>query len=436
MSAFELGTGSNLMGAIMVRLDYIYHQFLDASIGEKEILVWREKKAPIDRLPQIFWAEGSGWAEANVWGEMRAASGEVDAQTVDKLMKHLARYAYFLETHSVDWRHFPVRKSERVLAKFRKYLIDAISQGILTNSTASNRMNAVIQFYRFANAYNLVQPEAPMWAERLTVIPFHDAAGFKRTLVRLSTDLKIPNRNREGARLEDGLLPLSPDHMTKLLTYTAEHALAEVHHMLNIGFFSGARAGTVTTLTVSCLQTAREDPMAPGIYLIPVGPPTKVATKFSISGSLRIPKTVLDDLVGYAFSTRRLKREAKARSDDKNRLFLTRNGRPYSVGTLNRLVWEMRMKAVSDGLKFLRHFKFHQSRATFGTWLTKLLLENKVPVTTAISFVKECMFHLDERTTMGYITFQENTEAKQQAAAAFNMAFTGLQNRNWDLADA
>lgn len=421
----------------MVRLDYIHHEFLDASIGEQGELVWKKRrKTPIDRLPQIFWANGRAWAEANVWAETRAASGEVDIQTIEKLMKHLARYAHYLEVQGVDWRHFPVRKSERVLAKFRKHLMDAVDDGVLANSTASNRMNAVIQFYRFADSHNLVQPEAPMWTDRLAVIPFHDAAGFKRTIVRLSTDLRIPNRGREGTQLEDGLLPLIPGHMTQLLAYTAERASEELYRMLSIGFFTGARAGTVTTFTVTCLQTAREDPMTPGVYLVPVGPPTEITTKFSVSGSLRIPKDVLDDLNRYAFSTRRLKREAKARPEDKNRLFLTRNGRPYTVGTLNRLVWEMRTRAVSDGLKFLRRFRFHQSRATFGTWLTKLLLDNKVPVTAAISFVKECMFHLHERTTMGYITFLENTEAKQQAAAAFNKAFTGLQNRNWDRADA
>ncbi|AHE28133.1 hypothetical protein BBJ_3226 [Burkholderia pseudomallei NCTC 13178] len=46
------------------------------------------------------------------------------------------------------------------------------------------------------------------------------------------------------------------------------------------------------------------------------------------------------------------------------------------------------------------------------------------------------MLHKDERDTLRYITFLENTRAKGQFAAAFNDAFTGLRNRNWDNADA
>ena len=259
--------------------------------------------------------------------------------------------------------------------------------------------------------------------------------GFKRTIVRLSSELSIPKRQRIGTVLEDGLLPLRAEHMTELLRYTAEHAVEELHRMLNVGFFSGARIGTIVTLTIASLETAREDPQAPGIYRLAVGPGTKISTKFSVRGEIMVPSAVLKDLKRYASSTRRLRRESKANKSDKDILFLTKSGKAYTVETVNRLVYEMRKKATSFGLNFVSRFKFHQSRATFGTWLMQLLLEadNK---TDAIRTVRDALLHKDEKTTWGYIKFIENSKAKAHFASEFNAAFTGLSNRDWNLLDA
>jgi integrase len=420
----------------MARLEYIHYEFFGASLAANGELAWEKQRSkPIDGLPQIFWGDGRGWQEVNLWALDRAASGQVDAETIKRTMKHLSRYANFLEAGGIDWRHFPVRKEEQVLRKFRKHLIEEVDNGALMSSTATNCMSTVIQFYRFADAHELVGADAPMWTDHVAVIPFYDAAGFKRTMVRLSSDLKIPNRKRLGTTLEEGLLPLRKEHMGELLAYTARHEIEELHLMLSTGFFTGARVGTVTTLTVTSLETAREDPITPGVYLLPVGPGTGVSTKFSVVGELMVPKTVLDELKAYASSTTRLLREAKAQPCDKNVLFLTRKGQPYTVETVNRLVYEMRKRAVASGLQFMQRFRFHQSRATFGTWLMELLLECGAK-TDAIRLVRDAMLHKDEKTTFGYIKFLENTRAKKQAAVAFNEAFTGLLNRNWNNADA
>jgi integrase len=296
-------------------------------------------------------------------------------------------------------------------------------------------MAAVIQFYRYADANELVGSQVPMWQDRLAVIPLYDSKGFKRTIVRLTSELSIAKRQRIGTVLEDGLLPLRAEHMTALLRYTAEHAVEELHRMLSVGFFTGARVGTIVTLTIASLNTAREDPHTPGIYLLAVGPGTNIATKFSVRGEIMVPAAVLQDLKRYAFSTRRLLREAKANTKDKKALFLTKSGQPYTVETVNRLVYEMRKNPVSVGFYFMSRFKFHQSRATFGTWLMQLLLDAGSK-TDAIRIVRDAMLHKDEKTTLGYIKFLENSRAKAHFASEFNAAFTGLSDRDWSVVNA
>jgi len=418
----------------MARLEYIRYEFFEAELSASAELLWSRagEKEPIDELPQVYWEDGAPWNEANAWALDMAASGELDAETIRRKMKHVCVYANFLEfVVKKDWRHFPIRKDERVLNKFRKQLRDEMEAGVLANSTASNCMNAVIQFHRFAGVHNLVNPSAPLWTDRRVVIPFHDSAGFRRTLLRVSTDLSIPNKERVGVRLEDGLLPLRAQHMSELLAYVKAADTTELFLMLCTGFFTGARIGTVVSLTVTGLETAREDPLLPNIYLLKVGPGTGIDTKFDVRGEMMIPKEVLLDLKRYAGSAERLAREAKAFSGHKNLLFLARSGRPYTVETVNRVVYEMRRRAEKAGLHFMRHFKFHQSRATFGTWLMQIAMDTGTN-TEAIRLVRDAMLHKDERTTWTYITFLENVKGKLRFGAEFNAAFTGVRSRDWN----
>lgn len=419
----------------MARLEFISFTPHCVEVANGELIVKENANASIPNLPQLFWKDGSGWAEVNLWALERLSDDRIDYETVKRTMKHLRTYAEFLDTRKFDWRHFPIRKLEQPLRKFRKWLLEEVDESSIALSTASNCMAAVIQFYRYANANELVGSEVPMWQDRLAVIPLYDSKGFKRTIVRLSSELSISKRQRVGTVLEDGLLPVRAEHMTELLRYTAEHAAEELHRMLSVGFFTGARIGTIVTLTIASLETALEDPHAPGIYRIAVGPGTKISTKFSVKGEIMVPSAVLKELKRYASSTRRLRREAKANKDDKQLLFLNRSGEAYTVEAVNRLVYEMRKKAVSSGLLFMSRFKFHQSRATFGTWLMQLLLStgNK---TDAIGIVRDALLHKDESTTWKYIKFIENSRAKAHFASEFNAAFTGLSNRDWSLVNA
>lgn len=421
----------------MAWLESTFYEFFEHSTNEhNELVVVRSARAPIKDLPQIYWEDGSPWDEANAWSLHRAAPRDVDIQTVKRTMKHVCRYATYLEEEGLDWRHFPLRKDERVLWKFRRTLIQERDEGILEGSTAASCMSAVIMFYRFADVHNLVGAIGPMWENRSVTISINDRAGFKRTIVRTSTDLKIKNVKRvAGVRLEEGLLPLRADDMTSLINYSAMRCTVELHLMLSTGFFTGARVGTVVTLTVSSPYTAREIAEWPGVFHLPVGPGTNVATKSSVKGNILFPRRLLNDLKAFATSTERLKREVKARPEDKNVLFLTRSGRPYSTDKVGSLIRALRKEAIAEGMQFMQRFKFHDSRATFGSNLIGILLDH-LPPSEALGIVKDAMLHKEEKVTFGYIKFRERNTAKEKANAAYHEAFTGRRHVSWDKQDA
>lgn len=384
----------------------------------------------IPKLPQLFWENGSGWTEANYWALYKATDPKTDIETVKALMKHLYAYACFLEEKELDWRHFPLRLADRAIVRFRGHLIGQIDHGSLASSTARARMSAVIQFYRHADANGFVSHESPMWKDRSVVIPYYDTVGFKRALVRATTDLAIPNRSRPGMKLENGLTPLRTEHMERLLGFTSNNGLEELHLMLLTGFFTGARIETITSLSISNLEQALPDPFMKGFFLLRVGPGTGVATKFDVEGNLLLPDFLLSALKAYAYSPRRLLRESKASKAHRSILFLTKYGAPYTQGSIGRLMTNLRRAAVNAGLKFMERFKFHQTRATYGTWLMRLALS----VTTeanAIELVKGAMLHKHESTTFGYIRFIGVSKGKAEAADAFTKVFTGLSSRDW-----
>lgn len=420
----------------MASLEYIdYRPWREVVVGKK--IEWKaDQVAPgIPRLPQIFWVGGEGWAEANHWALEKIINHGSQIETAKGLMKHLHAYACFLEEQSLDWRHFPTRLDQRAVVRFRGDLMKQIERGSITSSTARSRINAVVQFYRHAAHYDFVSSTTPMWRDRTVVIRYHDSIGFKRSLTRITTDLAIPNRAIVGVRLEDGLIPLSDVHMTQLLEFTAGEETTELHLMLTMGFFTGARLGTITTLRIKNLEEAREDPYMKGFFLIRVGPGTGVATKLNVEGDLLVPKALLGELRRYAYSTERLNREARAPEEHRSLLFLTVRGKRYSNNSVTSLMTHLRRKAQRAGLRFTEKFKFHQTRATYGTWLMKLALSVTTPG-AAIEFVKNAMLHKRESTTFLYVRFLENNEGKQEAARAFHEAFTGLSRRTWDQVDA
>lgn len=424
-------------------IQYIPHGIIVADDGA----VRREPDRalrPIKGLPQIFWADGSRWREANLWAFERATNGMTDIKTVRSNFGHLHKYAQWLEDEQMDWRHFPILERDRALIRWRKYLIQQRDRlGMLLPSTASQRMNATIHFYRFAQARGLIGHDTPLWQERQVVHRFFDSVGFERTILRQSTNLAIPNRARHGLKLEDGLTPLTDEQRQSLLAFTGRdgNVSRELDLMLKLGFFSGARLETIACLKRGTLDNAVSDPKEPGLFYLSVGPGHRphVDTKFNVSGQIIVPAALLEELRDYASDVCRLKREALAAREDKELVFLTRYGRRYAdrdsgSGTaVGRAMVDLRRRAAAAGLPFAKHFHFHMTRATFGTSLTSLLLSKEgATERDVLALVSSLMLHKDVSTTLKYIKFVQQSRMKAEVANEYSNAFLGLRTRLGD----
>jgi integrase len=385
------------------------------------------------RIPQIFWSSHMPWQEANLWAYIRAGSGDVELDTIESNMRGLIHYAAFLEAADLTWHTFPALKADRCLVRYRGHLKREIKSERLAPSTASARMRHVILFYRWVQLNGLLQFDGPLWKDIPVHIKYFDPVGFERTMTKITTDISISNRKRHGERLEDGLLPVSIENRNAILRFADENACEELFLFLAIGFFSGIRLGTICDLKIQTLRNAVPDPASPRMFNLAVGPGASpaVRTKFAITGQVWITQELLELLRAYASSPRRLIRESKASFEDRNLLFLTRFGNPYARGGLEKSsainveMSKLRKAAKVAGLRALEHFRFHQSRCTFGTELARIALRVGDNI-SAIQFVRDAMLHKHEATTLKYIKFVERTPIKQAAANAFSEAFMGL----------
>jgi integrase len=380
---------------------------------------------PTPNVPHIFFDDGEPWLAANAYAlnKLDSVIGN-NIKTVASNMSHLKAYACWLEDHGVDWRHFPKKKKDRCLFQYRGFLIKQREVGLLSPSTTSSRMAAIVHFYRWAQVYGWVDRE-PMWEDKTKAIQFFTSVGFSRTMSVISSELSIPNRRRIGTGLEDGLQPLRDENRAELLSFLFENGKVELYLMAMIGFFTGARSETIRTLRLSSLDNAVSDPTIPSMKRITVGPGTAVKTKYDVSGALLFPSELVDQLERYAYSARRLNRQARASDKDRTLLLLTERGNAYSETSFTKLISHLREKLAMAGLDQFREFKFHQTRATFGTQLMRLAMNILPSQVDAIVFVRDAMLHKDEATTWKYVKFIEKEPVKEALSDEFFNLYVG-----------
>lgn len=421
--------------ARLVGIRYTPHTRVGRPGGDSDWLP-SPTRSPIDGLPQLFWSSGQPWREANCWALDAALCSGIALSTVQTNMAAILAYANWLEATETNWWDLPTRKADRCLVRFRGALIISRDSGHLAASTVSHRMRVVVRLYRWLHERHLVRSSGPLWQERSFGIRLSNTFGLERTILGRTTDLAIPNRSGPTEKLEGGLLPVTSEFRDSLLEIAQDRCSEELFLMLKLGFFTGMRLGTISSLDVRTLDNAVRDPAAPKLFRLAVGPAASppVATKFGVTGQIWILEELLVELRAYARSTRRLLREGAADPSSKNLLFLTRFGNPYAQRgvdkspAINVELHRLRQLASAVGLTEASRFRFHQTRCTFATELAHALLALKV-AGNPVAVVKEALLHKNESTSLRYIRFVERSAQKREVANAFTRSFFGTLGR-------
>ena len=417
--------------AVLENIHYQPMAYEPHSANAEHSFVPKLNRKPIDQFPQIFLSDGEPWREANKYAFYRYLDLQKDIKTIHREMSHLTKYADWLEDHGLHWLHFPKRKAERCLFRFRGQLIERRDEGLLAPSTASQVMNSVVAFYRWASVHGYAEQRSKLFDDKNKVISFFDKVGFSRTMSVISSELSIPNRTRTGVRLEDGLTPVNESNVKILMSHLANHRNYELYLMHKVALMTGCRHETVTTLNIDALRKAYPDATFPELMRVKVGPGTGVQTKGDVSGEVYFSVGLINELDDYFASPEAILRRSKAKDALQKTMFLTSRGNRYTNQTFGTLLHRLKSELIEAGYTQFGRFKFHQLRATFGTMLMRSALRAlSDSQASAIEFVRDAMLHKDESTTWKYIKFIEKEPVEEAFLETLWKMFTGSKKES------
>ncbi len=382
----------------------------------------------IGSLPTLFSQDGEFNHQANSYFfYQKAVKGAIDLQPCAQALKD---YYQFLEDRNLQWDVFPPVKRLKPTYLFRSHLLKQVKKGELAHSTASVRMNQVVNYYKWLmhDGYLRVknEKEAPFKMEFVSIkrtdMLAHTAPSF--TVETSDLRIKVP-RDSDSKNIRP-LTPLSQDGLS-ILTSNLPFASEELRLQVLTSIDTGLRIQEIATLTLDALDIAKPLAESEHRYEITVSPHRNgVQTKYSKERTIEISKTLLDELEAYRTSNRRLKRVNKLNAKLDNfeestkelshemvetlefclnhePLFVSEQGNPVSPKSIEARWSELRKK-IKQAHPAFEH-RFHDFRSTYGTYRLNDLLEAGLPVVECMELLMSWMGHKNESTTWKYLRY-------------------------------
>ncbi|MEB3767280.1 site-specific integrase [Acinetobacter sp. MD2] len=370
---------------------------------------------------------------------------QYDFKTFASISNQLVDFQRFLEDEKLDCLKFHKLKQFNAIFKYRTRLIEHVNAGLISVSSASHRINAVVNFYRFLVTEDLVdhQRYGLPFQDVYKYVAVDNEFGARRKMAIKSHDLAIhvPAKAPNSEAIVDGgeLSPLSVESQTVILK-ALQKSSREYQLMFYLALFTGARLQTICTLRIKNL--IGREPDSQGFIRLPVGAGTGIDTKFQKPMTLLIPNWLAQDLKIYINSAQAQQRRRKSSYGDldENYVFLTKLGTPFytSKAEQQELIEKIKAsdsfgtrlklyegEAVRSYLKVVllpeirlidpqfSSFKFHDLRASFGMNLLESQLQHLPEghsAMIAVEYVQARMGHGNISTTLQYLNYKSRLQ--------------------------
>lgn len=388
----------------------------------------------IGSLPTLFSQDGVFNHEANSYLFYQKAIKA--AKDLSPCAQALLAYYQFLEDKELAWDTFPPIKRLKPTYLFRSHLLKQIKNGELAHSTASVRMNQIVNYYKWLmhDGYLKIknEKEAPFKMEFVSVQSTGMLAHISPTFTVETSDLRIKVPKDASSKNIRPLSPLAQESLS-ILTQHLPSASEELRLQVLISIDTGMRIQEVATLSLSALDTATPLAESEHRYELSASPQLNgVQTKYGKARRIEISAELLSVLNEYRTSERRLKRVAKLNSKLDNLfevaitlkheaiealelcerhepLFVSEQGNPVSGKSIEARWTELRTLIKKKHPTFTH--RFHDLRSTYGTYRLNDLLEAKLPVIDCMELLMGWMGHRNEATTWKYLRFLKRKEA-------------------------
>jgi integrase len=388
----------------------------------------------IGSLPTLYSQNGEFVHQANSYiFYQKAVKQAVDVQPCAQALKN---YYQFLEDNNLQWDVFPPVQRLKPTYLFRSHLLKLIKKGELAHSTASVRMNQIVNYYKWLmhDGYLKIksEKEAPFKMEYVSINRTDMLAHTAPTYTVQTCDLRIKvPRDSDSLNIRP-LTPLSQNSLSILTNYLP-FASEELRLQVLISIDTGLRIQEIATLTLDALDTAKPFTESEHRYEITVSPQRNgVQTKYAKERTIEILKTLLDELEAYRTSSRRLHRANKLNGKLDNfeastkglthamveklefclnhePLFISQQGNPILPKSIEARWLELRKKIKQQHPKF--EHRFHDFRSTYCTYRLNDLIEAGLPVVDCMELIMSWMGHKNESTTWKYLRYLKRKDA-------------------------
>ena len=391
-------------------------------------------KGSIGSLPTVFNQDGSFNHEANSYLFHQKAIKA--AKDLSPCSQALMAYYQFLEDKELAWDKFPPIKRLKPTYLFRSHLLKQIKNGKLAHSTASVRMNQIVNYYKWLmhDGYLKVknEKEAPFKMEFVSVQSTGMLAHLSPRFVVETSDLRIKVPRDASSKNIRPLSPLTQESLS-ILTQHLPKASEELRLQVLISIDTGMRIQEVATFSLSALETSTPLAESKHRYEIILSPQsTGVQTKYLKQRRVEISSELLTTLNEYRISERRIKRvnklytklellpvnapslkqEAIERFELCERhepLFVSEQGNPMTAKSIEARWTEFRTSIKKTCPSFTH--RFHDLRSTYATYRLGDLLEANLSASECIGLLMGWMGHRNDYTTWKYVHYLQRKEA-------------------------
>ncbi|MGK8801164.1 tyrosine-type recombinase/integrase [Acinetobacter seifertii] len=413
------------------------------------------------RMPVIIQSDNTVWELGSVYIQSLLIEKSLTQSSIESTANALLDYLRFIEHNDLDILHLPASEPERVTYRYRAFLLSQIRQSKKRPSTNNQKINKVIQFYKFFIKNKLFHKDSLRnlpYEEVDRRITFTTEVGLTKEKIVQSTNISItvPRKHHSANTIKDGgvLHPLTDHEQNIVKQYLRDNASREFQLMCYLALHTGARLQTVCTLRVHNIKSLKDKKPDPfdNTYALEVGGNTTIDTKFGISNIIKIPTRLVDELIKYSES-KAWKDRAKLSyygNSTNNYIFLTARGSSYYTS-----IQEIEDRRISQSLKGFKPkrglsvsihvnqmlkkinkedikvspFSFHDLRATFGLNTLKILIRCGFKHDTALMYLKERMGHRYISTTMRYLEYAEFSENVISANTNLSEALNQFSDR-------
>ncbi|HFQ4886487.1 TPA: tyrosine-type recombinase/integrase [Vibrio vulnificus] len=388
----------------------------------------------IGSLPTLFNQDGSFNHEANSY--LFYQKSIKAAKDLSPCAQALHAYYQFLEDKQLAWNKFPPVKRLKPTYLFRSHLLKQIKNGELAHSTASVRMNQIVNYYKWLMHDGCLkiknEKEAPFKMEFVSVQSTGMLAHISPTFTVETSDLRIKVPRDSSSKNIRPLTPLSNDSLDILTSYLPQASI-ELRLQVLLSIDTGMRINEVATLTLDALKTAIPLAESEHRYELTISPQLYgVQTKYAKQRTIEISAELLAQLNDYRTSERRLQRvtklnqkldnlfevalrlkqeavDALERCENHEPVFVSEQGNPVSAKSIEARWAELRSVIKKSHPTFMH--RFHDFRSTYGTYRLSDLLEAGLLDLECMELLMAWMGHKNESTTWKYLRFLRRKKA-------------------------